>query len=285
MPFPMPGFPMMPFPFFPGMPNGGQGNTDKNSEFWGSNKPPHHTERTSTLVITDIPVAHLTVPAIREYFAQFGEITNVALEARTKRALVTFGSNREAYTAWKSDDAVFGSRHVKVLWHRPRPGQGEAGQKALEASKGLIGNLNKMDNGETIQNAGSAKLSGPEQRLKATLLELELKEKRQKRETLMAEQKVLLARTKTADQGTKLDILKRLKEVAREMEEIDKPKENVGDVEMDEKSQLDKELEKHGMESVGKRDEEELLKLSAQLSALKEKVSWHVQCMVMHGSS
>lgn len=276
--------PGMPFPFFPGMPGAQKHNMQQGSEFWGTNKPPHHTERTSTLVITDIPVANLSVPAIREYFAVFGEVTNVALEARTKRAMVTFGSNREAYNAWKSDEAVFGSRHVKVLWHRPRPGQGEAGQKALEASAGLIDNLKKMENGDkaSIQGAQAAKLYGPEQKLRATILELEQKEKRQKRETLMAEQKVLLARTKAADQATKLEILKRLKEVAKEMVELDKPKEvtNEEDVDMDMKSALDRDLEKHGMESVGKRDEEELLKLNAQLTALKEKVRLDFLCTI-----
>lgn len=278
MPFPMagfPGMPGMPFPFFPGMQGDQKSRRDQDSEFWGTNKPPHHTERTSTLVITDIPTAQLSVPVIREYFTQFGEVTNVALEARTKRAMVTFDSNREAYNAWKSDEAVFGSRHVKVLWHRPRPGQGEAGQKALEASAGLVGNLNKMDNGnaDSLQGGHSAKLFGQEQSLRNTLARLEQKERQQKRETLMAEQKVLMAKTKSADQATKLEILKRLKAVAKEMEDLDKPKEVSADVDMDEKSALDRELEKHGMESVGKRDEEELLKLNAQLNALKEKVS------------
>ena len=244
---------------------------DPRKDFWGSNRPP--TEKTSTLVITDIPPAHLSIPAVREYFAQFGEVTNVAIEGASKRALVSYSNNREAYMAWKSDEAVFGSRHVKVLWHRPRPGQGEAGQKALEASAGLVANLKKLEGGENVQQ-GEAKLRGPDSRLKQTLAELEAREKRGKKETLIAEQKVLLNRARTVDKEEKVKILGRLKEIGKEMEELEKPKEeSVVDVDMNDKDRLDAELEKHGMESVKGKDQEELLRLSAQLSALRAKVS------------
>jgi predicted nuclease with TOPRIM domain len=93
----------------------------------------------------------------------------------------------------------------------------------------------------------------------------------------MAEQKVLMARAgKTSVREEKVEILKRVKEVIKELEELDKPKPETEDVEMegdDDKSRLDKELEKHGMDTKEKRDEAELLKLHSQLAALKDKVS------------
>ena len=266
-----PPFPMMPMPFMP-FPQS-QPGSERPTEFWGTSRPPQ--DRTSTtLIITSIPTANLHVAAIREYFSRFGEVTNVALEGRSSRALVSFETNAEAFQAWKSDEAVFGSRHVKVLWHKPRPGQGAAGQKALEASAGLMANLKKMEDGEALQGVVKASLRGPESRLAATLAELEAKEKRAKKETLMAEQKVLLKRAKDGSKEEKVVILTRLKALSKEMEALDKPKpvKSGGDVEMGDKERLDRELEKHGMETTESADQDELMRLSAQLSALRDKV-------------
>lgn len=264
----MPGMPFMPFPFAQPMPP----SDDPRSEFWGTNRPP--SDRTSTtLVISDIPQQHLSVPEIRDYFQQFGEVTNIALEGRSKRALISFGSNREAYQAWKSDAAVFGSRHVKVLWHRPRPGQGEAGQKALDASKNLMENMRKIESGEGVQGNVKAKHSGPQELLQKTLLELEATERRSKKETLIAEQKVLLKRTEGASREEKMKLLARLRELTKEMDDLDKPKPKAEErIEGSEKEKLDKELERLGMETTAGKDQDELMKLNAQLAALKDKV-------------
>ena len=279
-PFPGPGGQMGPMgPGGPGMgmggPSGGRGprqGVDPGSEFFGVSRPPQDRNG-NTLVITDIPTNHLTVPAIREYFARFGEVTNVAVEGRSKRALVSFTSNREAYQAWKSEDAVFGSRHVKVLWHKPRPGQGGSGQEALEKSAALVANLKAMQaNGGNPQGDHKAVLVGPEQRLQNTLKELEAKDRRSKKEALFAEQKVLLVRAQKATQEEKITIVKRLKDIVKELGELDKPAPAV-DVEVADKERLDAELAKHGMETTGSGDQEDLLRLSKQLNELRSKAS------------
>ena len=259
----------IPFPMLGAPPPLSQGPRVRPDSQWGATNKPPPDRSSTTLVITEVPVQHLSVPAIREYFSKFGEVTNVGIEAPTKRALVSFTSNAEAYAAWRSDEAIFGSRHVRVMWHRPHSGQGGAGQKALDASAGLISNLKKMEEGVTPQEA-PAVLWGPEQRLRATLAELEAKERRNKRETLMAEQKVLLKRAEGAEREEKIEILKRLRGVAKEVEDLEKPVEV--DVEMGDKERLDQELGKYGMDTPGARDEAELLKLNAQLSALRDKV-------------
>ncbi len=262
---PMMGMPYMSLPF-PSPPPG-----DSRADFWGSSKPPQ--DRTSTtLVITGIPPPSLSVQAIRDHFQQFGEVTNIALEGNSGRALVSLGSNTEAYRAWKSEEAVFGSRHVKVLWHRPRPGQGAAGQKALEASAGLMANMKAIENGSGVQGVVNASLRGPESRLAATLAELEMKERQARRETMMAEQKVLLKRAKDGSKEEKVAILARLKELSKELEGLDKPKvENGVNGDLSDKKRLDRELEKHGMENS---EQDELMRLSAQLSALRDKVGF-----------
>ncbi|WVR03615.1 hypothetical protein IAU60_000607 [Kwoniella sp. DSM 27419] len=269
----------MPFPFpFPFPPMGGPAGPHQPqgppADFMGSNRPPAQRD-TTTLVITDIPQAHLSVQAIRDYFQQFGEVTNVAMEGRSKRALISFETNQQAFKAWKSDEAVFGSRHVKVLWHRPRPGQGEAGQQALDKSAQLLANMKKLEaGGDGLQGSVKAKLSGPESRLRATLAELEASEKRAKKETLMAEQKVLLKRAAGASKEEKIQILGRLKELTRDIAEINNPpKVEPMELEMSDKERLDAELAKHGMETTEGKDQAELLKLSAQLSALRDKAN------------
>lgn len=284
-PGPGPGFPnfpmqspFMPMPFFP------------SPEFYGSAKPPQDRNG-NTLVITDIPMGSLTVPAIREYFAQFGEVTNIALEGKSKRALVSFTSNREAYQAWNSEAAVFGSRHVKVLWHRPRPGQGEAGKKALEASSTLMANMKALESGgaEGIQGGVKPAYSGPNERLQATLNELEAVSRRNRKETLIAEQKVLLKRATEGTKEEKLAILTRLKALNKEMDELIHPKvetEKAGegdeDMVMTEKEKLDKELARLGMETTKTGDQEELMRLSAQLSALRDKVRTHPAAFLVY---
>lgn len=85
----------------------------------------------------------------------------------------------------------------------------------------------------------------------------------------MAEQKVLLKRAKDGSKEEKMAILARLKELSKEMEGLDKPKTSEENVVMSDKERLDKELEKHGMET---NDQDELMRLSAQLSALRDKV-------------
>ncbi|ORY25081.1 hypothetical protein BCR39DRAFT_545231 [Naematelia encephala] len=279
MPFPFPGMPFMPFP--PGGPPGPGGNGNgagggharppREHQFWGSNTPP--ADRTgSTLVITDIPAPFLSHSAIQNEFSKFGEVTNIAVDGPGKRALVSFATNREAFLAWKSDDAVFGSRHVKTLWHRPRPGQGGAGLQALEKSAGLVKNLN----GQPVQPV-KPKQSAAEV-LAATLAELEKKERESKRETMIAEQKVLLKRAQEGSKEEKMTILTRLKALNKEMAELDKPLPASTDVLSNgeggsDKEKLDKELQRLGMETTKSGDEEELLRLSAQLSALRDKAN------------
>nr|XP_019048730.1 hypothetical protein I302_02504 [Kwoniella bestiolae CBS 10118]OCF27660.1 hypothetical protein I302_02504 [Kwoniella bestiolae CBS 10118] len=258
--------------------NGHSFGPDIPNEYMGVNRPPS-TRDITTLVITDIPQPNLTVQAIRDYFQQFGEVTNVAIEGKSKRALISFENNYQAFQAWKSDQAVFGSRHVKVLWHKPLPGKGSAGQDALEKSSELLANMKKLESGQgqEIQGNVIVKLSGPESRLKATLAELELTEKRAKKETLMAEQKVLFSKTQNASKEEKVQILGRLKAISKELEEINKPppkkEEESMEVKLTEKEKLDRELAKHGMETTEGKDQAELLKLSAQLSALRDKAN------------
>lgn len=71
-----------------------------------------------TLVVENIPKEHLTVPAIKGYFAKFGEVTEVSVEPFSGQALVTFADSNVARSAHNSPDPVFQNRFVRVYFQR-----------------------------------------------------------------------------------------------------------------------------------------------------------------------
>ena len=93
-----------------------------------------------TLVVEKIPDDKLTLEAVNEWFKRFGTVTNVAIDTPSAKALVSFSAHNEAYSAWKSEEAVFANRFVKIYWHRPLEGYGGVGQRALAASASFIQN-------------------------------------------------------------------------------------------------------------------------------------------------
>ncbi|KZO99725.1 hypothetical protein CALVIDRAFT_553171 [Calocera viscosa TUFC12733] len=95
-----------------------------------------------TLLVEKIPTEHLSLNAIREQFKKHGTITNIAVDARGAKAMITFATHDEAQRAHRDPEPVFGSRFVKLLWHRPLEGKGGIGQQMLEKSKVLVENLN-----------------------------------------------------------------------------------------------------------------------------------------------
>lgn len=204
--------------------NGPEGFNDWDGDL--STRPPKDNSST-TLVVADIPAEHLNLEAIHNQFKQFGTVTNVAVETRAKKALVAFSTNREAHSAWLSKESFFGDRHVKVLWHRPREGQGEVGQKALNDSAPLLENLRKIDQAgvEAFQTAGksasTSALPTVDPEIKAQLAGV--RERGLQLEKIVAEQKVLMVRlegTKDAEEKNKLKT--RLKELIGESSVIKK---------------------------------------------------------------
>lgn len=110
--------------------------------FPGDSHPPRHAPRDDkTLVVEKIPDEKLSMEAMNDWFKKFGTVTNVAIDSSRGKALVTFSSHAEAQNAWKSEEAIFGNRFVKVFWHRPLEGQGTIGQRALAASLSFIKKL------------------------------------------------------------------------------------------------------------------------------------------------
>jgi RNA-binding protein 26 len=87
----------------------------------------HLEQRDRTLVVEEIPGDRLSPDAVNGWFKRFGTVTNVAVDATSAKALVSFSTHKEAHAAWKTEDAIFGNRFIKVFWDRPMEGQDLAG--------------------------------------------------------------------------------------------------------------------------------------------------------------
>ncbi|KIJ45498.1 hypothetical protein M422DRAFT_74981 [Sphaerobolus stellatus SS14] len=186
------------------------------------NEPFRNTPRDDkTLVVEKIPEDKLSLEAVNDWFKRFGTVTNVAIDATGSKALVSFSNHTEAYAAWKSEEAVFNNRFVKLFWHRPLEGQGTRGQKALAASAPLVKNMTTGE--ETKQsnsppaNASSLPQQHPSQRPDpATVAALAARQRLL--EKLISEQKVLMSRLSTASTPEeKKEIMDKLKSIQNDM--------------------------------------------------------------------
>ncbi|KAG2123567.1 hypothetical protein DEU56DRAFT_863854 [Suillus clintonianus] len=237
-----------------------------------------------TLVVEKIPEDKLSLDAVNGWFKRFGTVTNVAIDARSAKALVSFSEHTEAHAAWKSEDAVFGNRFVKVFWHRPMDGHGQTGSRMLAASAPLLANLAARDT--PMPSAPSQPPVPPaatpvrKQPLPSTAVS-ELAAKQKLLEQQIAEQKSLMTSLETASAEEKKGILARLRKLGEEMTIVSVPPPSAtiakvhspapvltteNDHEKKERERLDKELELH---AVGESTED----LKAKLAKLREEAA------------
>ncbi|KAI0724356.1 hypothetical protein C8T65DRAFT_563486 [Cerioporus squamosus] len=181
-----------------------------------------------TLVVEKIPEDKLALGAVNDWFSKFGTVTNVAVDASSAKALVSFSSHDEAHKAWKSEEAVFGNRFVKVFWHRPMEGHGQVGQRMLAASANIV-----------AHRAGRESVSGPPAGAKegspapptpttataptsrqpstSSSAAAALAAKQKLLEQQIAEQKTLMGKLSTASPEEKKEIMARLRKLGEEM--------------------------------------------------------------------
>lgn len=171
----------------------------------GSSSEPR---RDKTLVVEKIPPERLSLEEINNWFKRFGTVTNVAIDVPSAKALVSFSTHDEARDAWRSEDAVFGNRFVKLYWHRPMGNHGQAGAKLLAASAPIINNLSAPPKTESTPVK-----SGPPQ-------PAVIDPSQQKFERLMAEQKVLMVKLTSANSDEKQSIKTRLRELITELQDV-----------------------------------------------------------------
>ncbi|EIW86506.1 hypothetical protein CONPUDRAFT_133927 [Coniophora puteana RWD-64-598 SS2] len=233
-----------------------------------------------TLVVEKIPEEKLALESVNDWFKRFGTVTNVAIDARSAKALVSFAEHDQAHAAWKSEDAVFGNRFVKVFWHRPMEGHGEVGRKALAASATAVAGLGKEVPKPTPAPTPKPVDGQPKRPVAASQASQELAAKQKLLEGQIEEQKKLMAELATASADEKKTIMARLRKLGEEMtapsssskpstptpESGDAIMSSVSQEERSKREQLDKELEMHG---AGESTED----LKATLAKLKEEAA------------
>ncbi|KAL4778297.1 hypothetical protein BJX76DRAFT_343618, partial [Aspergillus varians] len=97
---------------------GGFANRGRRSEL--SAAGPNEDPSVKTIVVEQIPDDKLDEVAVREFFSQYGEITDIALQPYKKLALITYVDHATAKAAWSSPKVIFDNRFVKVYWHKPK---------------------------------------------------------------------------------------------------------------------------------------------------------------------
>ncbi|KAF9451768.1 hypothetical protein P691DRAFT_662379 [Macrolepiota fuliginosa MF-IS2] len=213
-----------------------------------------------TLVVEKIPEDKLSLENVNDWFKRFGAVTNVAIDRTGGKALVSFSTHEEAHAAWKSEDAVFNNRFVKVFWHRPMEGQGQVGARMLAASASVVANIAVKPTGTsspiiTPSTSSSAPATAP-RKASATPTNSAasaLAAKQQLLEQQIAEQKSLMASLGTATPEEKKNIMTRLRKLGEEMKASSTPPVPSSqkstpapdDHEKKERERLDKELELH----------------------------------------
>ena len=240
-----------------------------------------------TLVVEKIPGDKLSLGSVNEWFSKFGTVTNVAVDAVNAKALVSFSNHDEAHAAWKSEDAVFGNRFVKVFWHRPLEGHGQKGARMLAASAPLVANIS------TAREVPPSNPCAPSQTTAAPTPSVPkpsastsaLAAKQQLLEQQIAEQKSLMAKLSSASPQEKKDIMARLRKLNEEMKPTTTPA-SLPPVpstsssspstaktslppDLKERERLDKELELHATGPNEGDAEESTEELKAKLAKLK----------------
>ncbi|KAJ7293330.1 hypothetical protein C8J57DRAFT_1268752 [Mycena rebaudengoi] len=233
------------------------------------------TERRNdkTLVVEKIPEDKLSLEHVNDWFKRFGTVTNVAIDSSSAKALVSFSNHEEAHAAWKSEDAVFNNRFVKLFWHRPMEGHGQAGTRMLAASAPMVANIVPKPEPPSTPSAASTS-SRPAltpARKVPSASTTALAAKQQLLEKQIAEQKSLMASLSTASAEEKKEIMARLRKLGEEMTVAPAaaaPAVKTDDHEKKERERLDKELDLHS--ATVKVDEEESTEdLKAKLERLK----------------
>lgn len=257
-----------------------------------------------TLVVEKIPDDRLTLEAVNEWFKRFGTVTNVAIDTPSSKALVSFSNHSEAHSAWKSEEAVFGNRFVKLYWHRPMEGHGGIGQRALAASAPLVRNIAAPDSHLQLQpqtqprippessqpSAPSIPAKQPSKPDPATVAALAARQQLLERQ--ISEQKVLMSRLSTASTAQeKQEIMARIKSIQRGIMPstsasteplTSKVSNGSPKAALSERERLDKELELHTVQSALKGGPEgddqtnNTTALKEKLAQLKAEVSMSI---------
>lgn len=236
-----------------------------------------------TLVVEKIPDDKLSLEAVNDWFKRFGIVTNVAIDASSAKALVTFSNHSEAHAAWKSEEAIFGNRFVKVFWHRPLEGHGAIGQRALAASAPLLKTLGTGTSSQPHPQESSLPIKTPTPKVSGTS-GAALTARQRALEQQIYQQKVLISRLSAAKTpAEKQELMASLKKLQSNhsppfvsVSPTDPSPNNATAKSLSEKDRLDRELELHAgqvsPQDQPSKEREKTAVLLERLSSLKAEV-------------
>ncbi|KAG7450293.1 uncharacterized protein BT62DRAFT_991286 [Guyanagaster necrorhizus] len=238
-----------------------------------------------TLVVEKIPDDKLSLEQVNDWFKKFGKVTNVAIDRPHGKALVSFEEHREAYAAWKSEDAVFNNRFVKVFWHRPMEGHGQIGARMLAASAPIVANISAKAASAVLPAASVTSPTTPIRKssVPSSSSTITLAEKQRRLEQHIAEQKSLMASLAAASGEEKKGIMARLRKLGDEitltsssvksnstpMKTHSNPTQATDERQQQERARLDKELDFHSSVTAIEGEGETAEDLKAKLERLK----------------
>ncbi|KAI1980453.1 hypothetical protein LOZ53_000583 [Ophidiomyces ophidiicola] len=94
-------------------------NSQKRGRAEFSQVGPNEDQSITTIVIEQIPEDKFDEQTIREFFSEFGNISEVTLKPYRHIALVKYDDFTAAKSAWSSPKVIFDNRFVKVYWYKP----------------------------------------------------------------------------------------------------------------------------------------------------------------------
>ncbi|KAL8653570.1 MAG: hypothetical protein Q9210_002009 [Variospora velana] len=84
-----------------------------------SHAGPNHDRSNTTIVVENIPEEKFDEQSVKDFFATFGNITNVDMRPYKRLAIVKYDDFWAAKSAYDSPKVIFDNRFVKVYWYKP----------------------------------------------------------------------------------------------------------------------------------------------------------------------
>lgn len=84
-----------------------------------SHAGPNHDRSVTTIVVEQIPEERFDEQSVRDFFSEFGSITEVTMQPYKRLALVKYDDYTSARKAYDSPKVIFDNRFVKVYWYKP----------------------------------------------------------------------------------------------------------------------------------------------------------------------
>ncbi|CAN8103169.1 unnamed protein product [Discula destructiva] len=156
----------------------------------------------TTVVVESIPEENFEESQVRDFFAQFGNIQEVTMMPYKRLAVVKYDNWNSANAAYKSPQAIFNNRFVKVFWYKD--------EKHGDSANGSGGNGIKRESSDRNGLHGSVDAEEPA---------IDMDEfKRQQEEAQKAHEEKMRAKQELADQQA--DLERKRKELQAKQDEV-----------------------------------------------------------------